>query len=1517
MQFTLLLIILSLFLPASVSPEAIFDVTMNPETTGQTLSGEYVVNQSDGRLVGDNLFHSFSHFSIDNGESATFFSSIQVKNIISRVTGNNISQIDGPLKSYIIGSDKNSPANFYLINPNGIVFGPKARLETDGSFYGLTCDYMIMDNGQNFDVHAETPNLSMASPYAFGFLNEPAGSIVMNGGNKHLELKVTKNQRISLFASGIDIKKSYLNAEKGQIYIASISGACKIIPTTSGYENMDTIDRGPISVTNDSELNVSGRDYGDASGDIFIMGGHVHFNVSYIEARTEGKQNGGITLINASSVIFEEMVRIYSDNISHPGDPASLNDYYGGNVLIHATGEVLLSNNSCIETGAAASTGERDHLCHAGSVEIKADSISLLMGSSISSHSSNAGNTGNIELNANKKIQISTKSILFSNSFQYDENGSISQDIKDKNTNANISLDADNIYFFDKGGIASQTTNYGDGGDILLNARKSIYMDSGSLSSYCQTSKNHSQTIIQGKAGDINIKAASLFMTNDSEMIASTRDQRQGGSIQIDLSDSMHMDQSHIFSESTALDGGAAGKISIHAGDSIHLLKNSALTTEAINADDNESLGKGEIIATAKNDIIIVDSKITSSVLGGKDNAGNIDTFADTIVMNRSQIIAKADQGRGGNIHIVAGQFVQSAESIVDASSNKGIDGDVTIDSPEMNASSGIATMPTDMLNAQQWMRTPCDARSSENISRFVVQGLDASPTSLDDLWPSPPAKFDKIDIHISDCKHCKNKTLDPNIDQLFSKGNQYYQTGQFNEAANIIRKILAIPQESLSETIHFYALTFLNRTLCALGYHQEVVAAYEIFLPRIQSSSHDHLAALFYNDMGDLYLSMRDLPKARKYLNLAYQKAKSMKDPLIIANTLNNYANLRLVENRLNGAIKRYQKALSLIKDRPNEFLLKSTLSLNLVFAYIESNIKNEWLNAVNSCLSYIQQLPEIHDKAALFIALSLRIRDIQTRLEMPRQDLTQLAIQLLEQALVLSEDLNDHRLLSLVHGYMGKIFEDENEYDQAFQYTRQAIFIAQEYHFPEIQYLWEWQLGRLFIQTAQKNAAYMSFNNAMKTLKPIRHKLFIGIRGHEHVFSQKVRPIYLGMANLLMEKADSESIELSRKNYLNQAINTMETLKQAEIQDYFDDECLVSIQKSGTGIGRIPSNTAILYPVPFPDHLSILLVLPDGINHFRIPVNGKKLRETVNHFRHLLEDWDGVEEWKDEWFGHLHEGLESAEIMRPSQNLYDWIIQPIEDTLTTANIDTLLIAPDGVLRLIPLSALNDGAFFLIEKYALVTIPAISLTDMQQITRQKENVLLAGLSEERHGAMPLTFVKKELDGVNAILPGEILMNENFSLSNLTQKFKTNKYTIVHLATHGVFGGSPDSTYLLTYDRKLTMNQLEELIHLTKLNQNNIDFLALSACQTAQGNERAAFGLAGIALKAGAKSALATLWTVDDRAASRVLIHFYEQFSYQQTKAGALQSAMKQLIDDTHFCHPSYWAPFLLIGNWR
>ena len=272
----------------------------------------------------------------------------------------------------------------------------------------------------------------------------------------------------------------------------------------------------------------------------------------------------------------------------------------------------------------------------------------------------------------------------------------------------------------------------------------------------------------------------------------------------------------------------------------------------------------------------------------------------------------------------------------------------------------------------------------------------------------------------------------------------------------------------------------------------------------------------------------------------------------------------------------------------------------------------------------------------------------------------------------------------------------------------------------------------------------------------------------------------------------------------------------------------------------------------------------------------------------------------------------------MIESTKLYTWIIAPFEKELHRYGVDTLIVAPDGVLRLVPLATLYDGSRFLIEKFAISTIPSINMVEPKPFATSTPQILLSGVSDAVQSFSALPSVPKELEDIQKIMDGNVrLLNKEHTIGNLTRQLEQHSYSIVHLATHGVFGGTPEESFLLTYDDRLTMNRLENLIYLTKLRKEPVELLTLSACQTALGDERAALGLAGVAIKAGVRSAVATLWYVDDEATSLAIREFYRQLRVPgNTKARALQNAQKSLIAEDRYWHPLYWAPFLLIGNW-
>jgi len=200
----------------------------------------------------------------------------------------------------------------------------------------------------------------------------------------------------------------------------------------------------------------------------------------------------------------------------------------------------------------------------------------------------------------------------------------------------------------------------------------------------------------------------------------------------------------------------------------------------------------------------------------------------------------------------------------------------------------------------------------------------------------------------------------------------------------------------------------------------------------------------------------------------------------------------------------------------------------------------------------------------------------------------------------------------------------------------------------------------------------------------------------------------------------------------------------------------------------------------------------------------------------------------------------------------------------------------------------------------------------------QDSEVLLAGLSESVQNFSALPGVPKELNEINLLLGGDKLLDKAYTMEVIENKLQSKSYSIVHLATHAQFTGVLDNDFLLTYDDKITINKLKNIIGLGRFRDQPIELLTLSACQTAVGDDKAALGLAGVAIKAGARSALATLWFVDDESTSLAITEFYRQLSSSigLSKAKALQEVQKKMIMQDRYWHPTYWAPFLLIGNW-
>jgi len=232
-------------------------------------------------------------------------------------------------------------------------------------------------------------------------------------------------------------------------------------------------------------------------------------------------------------------------------------------------------------------------------------------------------------------------------------------------------------------------------------------------------------------------------------------------------------------------------------------------------------------------------------------------------------------------------------------------------------------------------------------------------------------------------------------------------------------------------------------------------------------------------------------------------------------------------------------------------------------------------------------------------------------------------------------------------------------------------------------------------------------------------------------------------------------------------------------------------------------------------------------------------------------------------------------------------------------------------------MAALHDGKQFLVEKYALGITPGLSLTDPRPLKRDHAKVLAVGLTEPVQGYPPLPNVSGELTTLSQLFGSTVLINRDFQVAELRKQLEDRDYTILHIASHGEFGGDVQKTFVLAFDSRLTMDALDRLVGVLKFRNDPLELITLSACDTAAGDDRAALGLAGVAIKAGARSALATLWPINDEASAQLIADFYRALQDPSvSRAAALRRAQLRLINDPRYAHPGFWSPFLLINNW-
>jgi len=731
-------------------------------------------------------------------------------------------------------------------------------------------------------------------------------------------------------------------------------------------------------------------------------------------------------------------------------------------------------------------------------------------------------------------------------------------------------------------------------------------------------------------------------------------------------------------------------------------------------------------------------------------------------------------------------------------------------------------------------------------------------------------------------------------LQQHAAAGERFFQVGDFEHA--LIEWDLAL-QSSDSETQPLARSDVFAReaeAFRALGYLERAVVAFR--QAAVLSAADEVRMARILAGLGGA-LQAAGLPKdAREQLDASIAFAKKTGHKDIEAAALNNLGNLLVALDQSEDAIGAYESSAKLASDTGNA-MLQSQASTNAARMAERAGKRDRVESFAKAADEAAARLSPSHDAAYVSIAVG----ELYLRLhkDKPGQSRLDASVRSLGRGLKIAREIGDRRAESYALGYLGEVYENEGNISDALGLTRRATFVARQINAPESLYRWEWQTGRLLKAQQNPDAAIAAYQRAVEQLQSIRSDLGANLASGRSSFREVLGPLYFELADLLLQQSTTARDPARAQQLLVDARETIERSKSAELQDYFQDNCVTALQSKVTQVDKVGANTAVIYPVMLRDRFELLVTFPDGIKQYRLSVDAKSLNEAIRNFRAALE--------RRTTRGYLP----------LAQQLYAWLVKPIEAELASHKTDTLVFIPEGALRTIPLSALHDGKQFLISRFAIATTPGLTLTDPRPLTARASQILLTGLTESVQGFSALPHVATELMAVQEIEGGQLLENKDFNLGNVEREFSGKSFTVVHIASHAQFSSDPKQTFVLAYDGKLTMDQLEKLIAPSRYRDQPLELLTLSACQTAVGDDRAALGLAGVAIKAGARSALASLWYINDESSTVLISDFYRNLKLLGlSKAKAMQQAQVKMIADSRFSHPGYWAPFLLIGNW-
>ncbi len=795
---------------------------------------------------------------------------------------------------------------------------------------------------------------------------------------------------------------------------------------------------------------------------------------------------------------------------------------------------------------------------------------------------------------------------------------------------------------------------------------------------------------------------------------------------------------------------------------------------------------------------------------------------------------------------------------------------------------------------AQQNHLAAASALSNLSLSYQQMGQWDNAQSAIDEslsLIGDQPENPRADDADLSDLAFGKAQVM---ARALMAHGSLKMALGHPEQALEIWQQAADTYRESGNEMGYSRAQINQAQALRELGFYRQALEMLTQVTAAMKTQPPSSLKAIALRRLGESLRLSGQLSASATTLAESLAIAQQSASPTEISATLMSLGRTSESQGDMAAAQNFYQKAVDVVGSDPS-----APQRVPIQLAQLALSVKTAQWQAAIALGAAIQ--PQFELLLPSRNAIYHQINWAQSLLKMAEVKAVDLSVinQQLRGAIEQARSLTDTRAEAYALGVLGQLYEHNQQWAIARDLTQRALDLSHSLQASDLIYQWQWQLGRLWKSTdnPQYSAqnALEAYYQAVETLSQLRGDLTALNDSTQFSFHENVEPIYRQLAGLLLQ---TEPQAPNYQQNLASAQTVIESLRLAELDNYFSEAC---IDAQPIDINQVDPTAAIVYTLVLEDRLSIILHLPNQpLQHFSTAVSISHVNNIAMQLRQQLV-------------------VRSQRRYLPlAQQLYSLLMAPARASIDNSGVATLVFVLDGPLQNVPMAALYDGNHFLIEDYAVALTPGLKLMNPEPWRSDHLSALITGMSESRRGTAPLPFVEREVQSISRrIRHTNILLNSHFTQAELSRRLKATAYPIVHVATHGQFGSTPEETYLVAWDGLINVRDINEMLQANLGSREGIELLMLSACETASSDQRAALGLAGVAIKAGARSTLGTLWAINDEATAHFVDLFYEQLTEAgATRAGSLREAQLQLLKDPQYRHPIYWAPYVLLGSW-